>query len=92
MSSKLVALIIGAGPNVGLSVAKALAAQNYKVAIGSRNPKSDAGSDFYSFAVDVTQPESVKKAFEDVTKALGPPNVVVFNGMSAIVSCHEHTY
>ncbi|KAF9014569.1 hypothetical protein BDZ89DRAFT_995096 [Hymenopellis radicata] len=80
MSSKLVALIIGAGSNVGDSVAQTLLKQNYKVAVGSRNPKRDnLPAGLYPFTVDVTKPESIKSAFEKVTTEVGPPNIVIFN-------------
>ncbi|KAF9007251.1 hypothetical protein BDZ89DRAFT_1079484 [Hymenopellis radicata] len=68
MSSKLVALIIGAGSNVGDSVAQTLLKQNYKVAVGSRNPKRD-NPGLYPFTVIAD---------------IGPPNVVIFNASTLV--------
>ncbi|KAF8917070.1 hypothetical protein CPB85DRAFT_1431684 [Mucidula mucida] len=80
MTSKLVAFIIGAGSNVGDSVAQILLKQNYKVALGSRNPKRDnVPEGLYPFSIDVTKPESIKPAFDKVTADVGPPNIVIFN-------------
>ncbi|KAF8901831.1 hypothetical protein CPB85DRAFT_1227563 [Mucidula mucida] len=78
-SPQRVALIIGAGPNIGDSVAHALLKQDYKVAVGSRTAKRSTDA-FYPFTIDITKPESIKAAFDTVAKELGPPNVVVFNG------------
>ncbi len=53
--SSLVALILGAGPNVGHHVAKALQSQKYKVALGSRNPDVDKlkKDGFFPVKVDI---------------------------------------
>ncbi|KAK0447461.1 uncharacterized protein EV420DRAFT_876677 [Desarmillaria tabescens] len=79
--SSLVALILGAGPNVGHHVAKALQSQKYKVALGSRNPDVDKlkKDGFFPVKVDITLPDSVSAAYKTVSTDLGTPNVVVFN-------------
>ncbi|KAK0234757.1 hypothetical protein EDD85DRAFT_938956 [Armillaria nabsnona] len=79
--SSLVALILGAGPNVGHHVAKALQSQKYKVALGSRNPDVDKlkKDGFFPVKVDITLPDSVSAAYKTVSTELGTPNVVVFN-------------
>ncbi|KAK0187099.1 hypothetical protein F5146DRAFT_1142008 [Armillaria mellea] len=79
--SSLVALILGAGPNVGHHVAKALQSQKYKVALGSRNPDVDKlkKEGFFPVKVDITLPDSVSAAYKTVSTELGTPNVVVFN-------------
>ncbi|KAK0502424.1 hypothetical protein EDD18DRAFT_691235 [Armillaria luteobubalina] len=79
--SSLVALILGAGPNVGHHVAKTLQSQKYKVALGSRNPDVDAlkKEGFFPVKVDITLPDSVSAAYKAVSTQLGTPNVVVFN-------------
>lgn len=85
MSSKHIALIIGAGSNVGGSVAQTLVKQNYKVAVGSRTKRDNVPDGFYPFTVDVTRPESIKPAFEKVIADVGPPNVVIFNGVYSLL-------
>lgn len=82
-SPKLVAFILGAGSNVGSSVAAKLKENGYHVALGSRNPKPDAEDAAYlNVQVDVTKRESIESAFDTVVKKLGPVNVVVYNGKS----------
>ncbi|KAF7348172.1 hypothetical protein MSAN_01770100 [Mycena sanguinolenta] len=71
--SSLVAFIIGAGKNIGEHTAAALKAKGYQVA--PRLPQTY-----------VESPETVKTAFSQVTKELGPPNVVIFNGEDLILS------
>ena len=75
-------LILGAGPRVGWSVAQKFKAEGYKVAIGSRNPDITAATNagFLPITVDLTNIQSVEAAFTLVTKSLGIPNVVVYNG------------
>ncbi|KAF4586184.1 hypothetical protein AB1N83_004663 [Pleurotus pulmonarius] len=81
MSSSLVAFIIGAGSNVGGSVAALLKEKGYAVALGSRNPdiqkvKNDG---YYPVKIDATEQDSIKAAFAAINTELGPPNVVVYN-------------
>lgn len=82
--SPLVAFVIGAGANIGRSVATHLKSQGYGVAWGSRNPDVERlkKEGFFPVKIDVTKHESIKAAFEAVNKGLGAPNVVVYNRMS----------
>ena len=82
----LTALILGAGSNVGQSLATLLKQKGYAVALGSRNPDFDhvKKEGFFPVRVDVSKPESIKDAFATVNAELGPPNVVVYNGNSSI--------
>lgn len=76
----LVAFIIGGGANVGAGVAATLKENGYKVAIGNRNPKEFTDGGYFPVQVDVASKDSILSAFDTVTKALGPINVVIFNG------------
>lgn len=75
-------LILGAGPRVGYSVARKFKAENYNIAVGSRNPDIKKAQDegFHPLTVDVGDAQSVEAAFEEVQEKLGVPNVVVYNG------------
>ncbi|KAJ7631917.1 hypothetical protein DFH06DRAFT_1438407 [Mycena polygramma] len=86
MSSPLVAFIIGAGKNVGQNTAAALKAKGYKVAIGSRKPVIDQvkKDGHFPVAIDAQSVESVQKAFAQINKELGPPNVVIFNASTFV--------
>jgi NAD(P)-dependent dehydrogenase (short-subunit alcohol dehydrogenase family) len=76
-----VILILGAGPNIGQSVARAFASQGYKVALASRSLKeADSTADQLNLKVDFGNPEEVANAFTKTKKALGIPSVVVYNG------------
>ena len=79
-SSNLVAFIIWSGTNVGAGVAATLKENGYKVAVGNRNPTEATDGDYFPVQVDAANKESIFAAFDTVTKALGPVNVVIFNG------------
>jgi NAD(P)-dependent dehydrogenase (short-subunit alcohol dehydrogenase family) len=80
-SAAPVIFILGAGSNVGAAVSKLFAQNGYKIALASRRLTDGPGSDgSYNVQVDLAHPETVSKAFEKVTSALGPPGVVVYNG------------
>jgi len=75
------AFILGAGGHVGLAVANKLKQEGYKVAVGSRKPLQKEG--LVPITVDVSDSDSVTKAFAEVKEKLGAaPNVVIFNGSS----------
>ena len=75
-----VALILGAGPGVGLSVAKYFSAKGWKVAAVSRTIKEDIKAvAALNIAADLSDIESVAKIFQEVNSKLGIPNVVIYN-------------
>ncbi|OAG33959.1 hypothetical protein AYO21_11912 [Fonsecaea monophora] len=77
MASKI-ALIIGAGPNIGAALATAFAAKGYKVASASRTPHVSSGT--LHIPVDLSKPETVPGVFETARKELGGEvGVVVYN-------------
>ncbi|KAI8633255.1 NAD(P)-binding protein [Xylariaceae sp. FL1651] len=77
-----VALIIGAGANIGQACAETFAAAGYKVAVASRSQKLDS-SKFPFFSFDAADPKAVPPLFEKVTKEVGVPSVVVYNVYAA---------
>ena len=69
MASNPVALILGAGPRIGISVAKKFAGQGHKVVIVSRsgNGASTAPTEeFLSLKADFTKPDSIPALFAAV--------------------------
>ena len=79
--SSPVALIFGAGANIGAGVARAFAANGYKVAVASRSSKHGlAKDDYLHLTCDLDDLSSVTKAFEETLQALGTPGVVIYNG------------
>lgn len=84
MSPTGVILVIGAGPRIGKSIANKFASNGYKVALASRSAEdgfSDEG--YFNIKADLSEPSNVPVIYETVERALGLPNVVVFNGKSA---------
>ena len=76
-----VIFIIGGGPRIGLSVARAFRDKGYTAVTASR--KVDASRDpslgIHSVTCDVTSTESLTKAFDQVRQEHGVPDVVVYN-------------
>jgi NAD(P)-dependent dehydrogenase (short-subunit alcohol dehydrogenase family) len=87
MASNAVALILGAGGNVGHHVGLALAAKGFKVALAARSAKqSEDTPDKIHVQSDFSSPESISKLFETVRSRLGQPSVVVYNGTTQMTS------
>jgi NAD(P)-dependent dehydrogenase (short-subunit alcohol dehydrogenase family) len=77
------ALIVGVGPGISASVARALAKADLKIGLAAR----DAGKlaplaseiDARAYAVDASDPAAVADLFGQVDADLGSPDVVVYN-------------
>ncbi|KAM0354838.1 hypothetical protein ACHAPU_000666 [Fusarium lateritium] len=75
-----IALILGAGPNIGQSVVRKFASQGYKVALASRSLKeSDSTDDQLRISSDFTKPDDITRTFNKVKDVLGIPSVVIYN-------------
>ena len=83
-----VALVTGAGQNVGAGIAHALASRGAAVAVndvvGERAEAVAAslvaaGGSSVAAPFDVTQPDAVMRGIGDVTASLGPPDILVNN-------------
>ncbi|GLA02162.1 hypothetical protein AnigIFM60653_001562 [Aspergillus niger] len=84
MASRPVALILGAGPGIGSSVAAAFANKGYQVAIASRKGTGSKISEgFLSLSADFANPDSVPALFNAVKSTFNAaPNVVIYNAAS----------
>jgi NAD(P)-dependent dehydrogenase (short-subunit alcohol dehydrogenase family) len=80
--------IIGAGPGMGLAIARIFGTQGYKVALLSRNPaKQDSlvaalaneGIDAAGFRADVLDRASIASGLADVKQRLGPVDVLEYS-------------
>ncbi len=78
-----VALIVGAGPGLSASLARAFATAGMKVGLVARSTAKLAAiageTGAKSFACDASQPAEVDKLFAAVTDQIGEPDVVVYN-------------
>jgi NAD(P)-dependent dehydrogenase (short-subunit alcohol dehydrogenase family) len=77
------ALIVGAGPGVSASLARALTAAGLKVGLAARDIEklaplaAEIGAQ--TFAADAADPASVARLFSQADERLGEPDVVVYN-------------
>jgi NAD(P)-dependent dehydrogenase (short-subunit alcohol dehydrogenase family) len=77
------ALIVGAGPGVSASLARALAAAGAKVGLVARTVDklgalaAEIGA--LTFAADASDPAGVIRLFEQADEQLGEPDVVIYN-------------
>jgi NAD(P)-dependent dehydrogenase (short-subunit alcohol dehydrogenase family) len=96
-----VAVITGGGTGIGRETAVQLGALGWRVAIGGRRPEKldeaaraveDAGGRCLPFRLDVTQPASVERFFDEVEAQFGTASAVVNN--AAVAGCdslHDYT-
>ena len=82
------ALIVGTGPGISTSVARALAAKGIRVAVAARNADKlrplaqEIGAE--AFAVDASDPAAVARLFEDVEARIGVPEIVLYNASGRV--------
>jgi NAD(P)-dependent dehydrogenase (short-subunit alcohol dehydrogenase family) len=95
------ALVTGANGGLGSHFARTLARAGASVAVAARRPETlrevldaiaAAGGRAHPVALDVTDPASVARAFDDAERALGPVTVVVNNaGVAVTKPLLDHT-
>jgi NAD(P)-dependent dehydrogenase (short-subunit alcohol dehydrogenase family) len=82
------ALIIGAGPGISASLARLLTGYGLKVGLAARNAEKltplAKEIDGAAFATDAGDALQVRRLFEDVTRTIGEPDVVVYNASGRV--------
>ncbi|WP_163505582.1 SDR family NAD(P)-dependent oxidoreductase [Fodinicola acaciae] len=84
MSGKTLA-VFGAGPALGLSVARRFAAEGFKIALVARNPERLASSveridgDAAAFTADLGKHEEIDALVGAIEEKCGPPDVMTFS-------------
>ena len=82
------ALIVGAGPGISASLARALAKEGLKLGLAARNPDKladlAAETGAATFAVDVANPQAVAALFTQMDQRLGEPDMVLFNASARV--------
>jgi NAD(P)-dependent dehydrogenase (short-subunit alcohol dehydrogenase family)/ribulose-5-phosphate 4-epimerase/fuculose-1-phosphate aldolase len=87
--ARQVALVTGGGSGIGAATAKALARAGAEVAVLDRDRAAAAtiareiGKTAIAIGCDVTKPESVRAAFDEVAKTFGGVDIVVSNAGAA---------
>ena len=83
--------VVGSGPGIGLSTASTFASKGFiAIALFSRNSerlqgdakavlKANPRARVTTYAVDIGDHAELKKALDEAQKAVGPPEVVLFN-------------
>ncbi|PRB71741.1 short-chain dehydrogenase [Arthrobacter sp. MYb213] len=94
-------MIVGAGPGLGLSLAKKFGKKNFNVALIARNQESldnfqsslsEMNIKSAGFAADVTNEQQIADAFSQVRATFGQIDVLVYNaGVIAPVSAAQTT-
>jgi NAD(P)-dependent dehydrogenase (short-subunit alcohol dehydrogenase family) len=86
--SKGVALIVGAGPGISAAFGEALVTDGYQVALASRDMAKLSPlamkMNAKAFEADASAPASLVRLFGEVDRALGEPEVVLFNPSARI--------
>ena len=85
MNRSDVALIVGGGPGISASCARLFSRPGVKVAVAARDPDKPAMKVLAQdhgvtlIACDASVPESVAAMFDEVSRTLGAPRLVVHN-------------
>ena len=83
-------LVLGAGPNVGRSIAQHFSkVGSYKTILVSRNPSTSIKESCdLVISADFEDAKCINGIFEEVKEKIGVPNVVVYNGIFSFL-CHH---
>ena len=80
------AIVIGAGPGIGLSVAQRIAREGLPVGVIARaeatvisSVDALAGHDAHGVAADATDEVALRGALDEISDRLGPPELLVYN-------------
>ena len=82
------ALIVGAGPGISASLARALKSVGLSVGLAARNTgklaplAEEIGA--LTFAADTADPDAVARLFDEADAKLGAPDLVVFNAAARV--------
>lgn len=78
-AAKRVAFVTGGSRGIGLATARRLAAAGHDVAVGSRAEPTELDPELHWFECDITDEDSVDRAFTAIEDKLGPPTILVAN-------------
>ena len=82
------ALIVGAGNGISASLARLFAAQGLKIALAARDVEKlgplVAETGAVALSADAGDPGAVRQLFEDASRAIGEPDIVVYNASGRV--------
>lgn len=82
-----VALVVGAGPGLGMALARRFAEGGFAVAIASRDRArldASAGNGIHPYACDAGDAASVAALFDAIARDHGDPSLVVYNASAMV--------
>lgn len=86
--SKQTAVIVGAGPGLGYSLAETFGSKGFRVALLARNEQklkqfqqdlSAKGVEAFAYPTDVSDKGSLEASFGAITEQFGTPDVLIYN-------------
>ena len=89
--SKPIALILGAGKNIGASTAQMLRTKGFKVALAARSLKQADDADTLHLTADFSQPSSITSLFATLRETWGEPSVILYNGQYSSPRYFRHS-
>lgn len=89
-SKKPLLLLLGAGANIGQAVQKRFLDSGYNIVIAARSLQDNHPSpEIWSYKIDLNKPNDVSKLFSKLSKDIGIPNVIIYNGTSIFRLRHD---
>lgn len=88
--SQGICVIVGAGPSLGMAVARRFGREGYRLALLARRPEQLAdyvgqlrqdGIDAHGYAADAGDEPSLRQAFGRIRERLGPVDVLIYNAV-----------
>src|SRR5579862_1507738 len=83
-------LLVGAGPGLGVAVARRFAAGGYRVTLVARSADglgdlagslSDTGAEIGTMAADASDPEDLRSRLTPLYRGDGAPGVIIYNAV-----------
>jgi NAD(P)-dependent dehydrogenase (short-subunit alcohol dehydrogenase family) len=85
--AKDVALVVGAGPGLGMALSRRFAEGGFTVAIASRDRArldADAGGSIHAYTCDAGDAASVAQLYDAIARDHGDPSLVVYNASAMV--------
>lgn len=89
MHTDKICTVVGAGPGNGLAIGRKFLQEGYTVALLARSPENlerlkTVLPDAHTVPCDVTQADSITRAFDTIRSDLGPVDTLIYNAGSGV--------